>query len=236
MYKKILKQSLFMGIINLTFHINTSNNTFYWENNINLYMILKYSYMKIVFATNNQHKLEEIKDIFPNNFEIVSLKDIGCNEEIPEDYETLEENALQKALFIKNKYGYDCFADDTGLEVDALDGKPGVYSARYAGENRSAEDNMKKVLMEMEQENERSARFKTVIALSMSGKEYLFEGSVEGKILEEKRGEKGFGYDPIFQPRNYDKSFAEMTNEEKNKISHRGRAVKKLIDFFKSLS
>lgn len=225
-----------MGIINLTFHINTSNNTFYWENNINLYMILKYSYMKIVFATNNQHKLEEIKDIFPNNFEIVSLKDIGCNEEIPEDYETLEENALQKALFIKNKYGYDCFADDTGLEVDALDGKPGVYSARYAGENRSAEDNMKKVLMEMEQENERSARFKTVIALSMSGKEYLFEGSVEGKILEEKRGEKGFGYDPIFQPRNYDKSFAEMTNEEKNKISHRGRAVKKLIDFFKSLS
>lgn len=199
-------------------------------------MILKYSYMKIVFATNNQHKLEEIKDIFPNNFEIVSLKDIGCNEEIPEDYETLEENALQKALFIKNKYGYDCFADDTGLEVDALDGKPGVYSARYAGENRSAEDNMKKVLMEMEQENERSARFKTVIALSMSGKEYLFEGSVEGKILEEKRGEKGFGYDPIFQPRNYDKSFAEMTNEEKNKISHRGRAVKKLIDFFKSLS
>lgn len=236
MYKKILKQSLFMGIINLTFHINTSNNTFYWENNINLYMILKYSYMKIVFATNNQHKLEEIKDIFPNNFEIVSLKDIGCNEEIPEDYETLEENALQKALFIKNKYGYDCFADDTGLEVDALDGKPGVYSARYAGENRSAEDNMKKVLMEMELENERSARFKTVIALSMSGKEYLFEGSVEGKILEEKRGEKGFGYDPIFQPRNYDKSFAEMTNEEKNKISHRGRAVKKLIDFFKSLS
>lgn len=236
MYKKILKQSLFMGIINLTFHINTSNNTFYWENNINLYMILKYSYMKIVFATNNQHKLEEIKDIFPNNFEIVSLKDIGCNEEIPEDYETLEENALQKALFIKNKYGYDCFADDTGLEVDALDGKPGVYSARYAGENRSAEDNMKKVLMEMEQENERNARFKTVIALSMSGKEYLFEGSVEGKILEEKRGEKGFGYDPIFQPRNYDKSFAEMTNEEKNKISHRGRAVKKLIDFFKSLS
>lgn len=236
MYKKTLKQSLFMGIINLTFHINTSNNTFYWENNINLYMILKYSYMKIVFATNNQHKLEEIKDIFPNNFEIVSLKDIGCNEEIPEDYETLEENALQKALFIKNKYGYDCFADDTGLEVDALDGKPGVYSARYAGENRSAEDNMKKVLMEMEQENERSARFKTVIALSMSGKEYLFEGSVEGKILEEKRGEKGFGYDPIFQPRNYDKSFAEMTNEEKNKISHRGRAVKKLIDFFKSLS
>lgn len=192
--------------------------------------------MKIVFATNNQHKLEEIKDIFPHNFEILSLKDIGCNEEIPEDHETLEENALQKAMFIKKKYGYDCFADDTGLEVDALGGKPGVYSARYAGENRSAEDNMKKVLQEMEQKENRSARFKTIIALIMSEDEYLFEGKVEGVILRERKGEKGFGYDPIFQPENYDKSFAEMTNEEKNKISHRGRAVKELIDFFKSQS
>lgn len=187
--------------------------------------------MKLVFATNNQHKLEEIARLLEGKHEIVSLREIGCTEEIPEDYDTLDGNALQKARHVKERYGYDCFADDTGLEIAALDNRPGVYSARYAGESKDAEANMRKVLQELEGAPHREARFRTVIALIIGDKEYLFEGKVEGTILTEKQGCTGFGYDPIFQPEGFTQSFAEMHINEKNKISHRGRAVAKLCDF-----
>ncbi len=192
--------------------------------------------MELVFATNNQHKLKELQAILGNEFHLLSLKDIGCNEEIPEEQETLVGNASQKAFFIYNKYGYNCFADDTGLEIEALNGEPGVYSARYAGEEKSAEANMKKVLDKMAKINRRNARFKTVISLILNGEEHLFEGIVEGKILPEKKGGSGFGYDPIFQPEGFDYSFAEMELSQKNKISHRGRAVQKLVAYLKELA
>lgn len=190
--------------------------------------------MKIVFATNNKHKLEEIRRIFEGIHEVVSLEEIRCHDDIPEDHDTLQENALQKARYVKEHYGYDCFADDTGLEIEALNNRPGVYSARFAGPARSAEDNMKKVLEEMAGETNRKAQFRTVIALLMNGKEYLFEGSVSGEILKEKHGSTGFGYDPIFQPDGYTRSFAEMEMDEKNQISHRGRALQKLTVFLKN--
>lgn len=189
--------------------------------------------MDLVFATNNQHKLKELQAILGNEFHLLSLKDIGCDEEIPEEQETLEGNASQKSFFIFNKYGYNCFADDTGLEIAALNGEPGVYSARYAGEEKSAEANMKKVLEKMAKINQRKARFRTVISLIINGKEQLFEGIVDGKILTEKKGNSGFGYDPIFEPDGFDLSFAEMELSEKNKISHRGRAVQKLVSYLK---
>ena len=187
--------------------------------------------MQLVFATNNQHKLEEIRRMLNGKYDIVSLEQIGCHDDIPEDHDTLQENALQKAQYIKEHYGYDCFADDTGLEIEALGNRPGVYSARYAGPAKLAEDNMKKVLAEMEGKDNRKARFRTVIALILHGEEHLFEGCVEGEILAEKHGETGFGYDPIFRPAGYRESFAEMAMDEKNKISHRGRAVEKLYQF-----
>lgn len=189
--------------------------------------------MDLVFATNNQHKLKELQAILGDEFHLLSLKDIGCDEEIPEEQETLEGNASQKSFFIYNKYGYNCFADDTGLEIAALNGEPGVYSARYAGEEKSAEANMKKVLEKMTKINRRKARFRTVISLIIKGEEQLFEGIVDGKILTEKRGNSGFGYDPIFEPDGFDLSFAEMELSEKNKISHRGRAVQKLVSYLK---
>ena len=189
--------------------------------------------MKIVFATNNQHKLEEIKNLLGNHFDILSLKDIDFHEEIPEDHETLEENALQKANHIYKLYKIPCFADDTGLEIEALNGDPGVYSARYAGPQKSAEDNMNKVIKELIDVDNRNARFRSVIALIIDDKEYLFEGIVNGQMLREKKGVKGFGYDPIFKPNTYDVSFAEMGMDEKNKISHRGLAVQKLVEFLK---
>ncbi|HPF50283.1 MAG TPA: non-canonical purine NTP diphosphatase [Draconibacterium sp.] len=192
--------------------------------------------MDIVFATNNQHKLKELQAILGNEFHLLSLNDIGCEEEIPEEQETLEGNASQKSYFIYNKYGYNCFADDTGLEIEALNGEPGVYSARYAGEEKSAEANMKKVLDKMAKINDRKARFRTVISLILNGEEQLFDGIVHGIILKEKRGEAGFGYDPIFQPDGFDQSFAEMDLSEKNKISHRGRAVQKLVNCLKELA
>ena len=192
--------------------------------------------MDIVFATNNQHKLKELQAILGNEFHLLSLNDIGCEEEIPEEQETLEGNASQKSYFIYNKYGYNCFADDTGLEIEALNGEPGVYSARYAGEEKSAEANMKKVLDKMAKINDRKARFRTVISLILNGEEQLFDGIVHGIILKEKRGEAGFGYDPIFQPDSFDQSFAEMDLSEKNKISHRGRAVQKLVNCLKELA
>ncbi len=186
---------------------------------------------KIVFATNNAHKLEEIREILAGLVDIVSLADIGCHEDIPETGATLEENALQKACFIREKYGFDCFADDTGLEVNALNNAPGVYSARYAGEGKNPQDNMNKVLRELEDKEDRSARFRTVIALILDGKEYLFEGEIKGQLIKEKRGEGGFGYDPIFVPDNYSKTFAELGNSIKNTISHRAVAANKLKSF-----
>ncbi|MBF1632669.1 MAG: non-canonical purine NTP diphosphatase [Prevotella sp.] len=191
--------------------------------------------MKIVFATNNKHKLEEIKDILGKDFEIVSLAEIGCHEDIPETGLTLEENARQKSTYIVEHYNHDCFADDTGLEVDALNGEPGVHSARYAeGTDHDSEANMRKLLSKMSNVKERTARFRTVISLIINGVEHQFEGRVEGHIATEKHGKEGFGYDPIFIPEGYDKSFAELGEEVKNQISHRARAVKKLAEYLSS--
>ena len=199
--------------------------------------------MKIVFATNNQHKLDEIRNILGKDFEIVSLNEIGCHEDIPETGKTLEENAWQKANYIFNKYGLSCFADDTGLEVDALNGAPGVFSARYAGgEGHDSEANMQKLLRELAEKNNRKARFRTVIALILKDKSRgtgderreTFEGIVEGHIAHEKSGAEGFGYDTIFVPDGYNQSFAELGIDIKNQISHRARAVKKLAEYFNS--
>ena len=191
--------------------------------------------MELIFATNNSHKLEELQAIMGNRIQLLSLNDIGCNEEIPEDQATLEGNASQKAFYIYNKYGYNCFADDTGLEIEALNGEPGVYSARYAGEEKSAEANMDKVLAGLLKIKNRNARFRTVISLVIDGIEKQFEGFVEGTILNERRGISGFGYDPIFQPTGFSKTFAEMNLTDKNKISHRGRAVEKLVLYLNDL-
>lgn len=208
---------------------------FYGTHSLSLYKKLKK--MKLVFATNNQHKLDEVRQITaPYGIEIVSLADIHCQEEIPETAETLEGNAWQKAHFLREKYGMDCFADDTGLEVEVLHNAPGVYSARYAGSGHDSEANMKKLLQNLAGEKNRKARFRTVIALTIGGKEYTFEGIVSGKITTEKRGEGGFGYDPIFMPDGYDKTFAELGNDVKNQISHRAQAVGKLGAFLASIS
>lgn len=182
----------------------------------------------LVFATNNRHKLDEVQKIAGSSFQIKSLSEIGCHEEIPETADTLEGNALLKARYVKEHYGYDCFADDTGLEVEALGNAPGVYSARYAGEEKSSEANIRKLVAALEGQPNRKARFRTVIALILNGKEALFEGIVQGKIIEEKKGVSGFGYDPVFVPEGYAQTFAEMGNETKNTISHRAEAVKKL--------
>ncbi|MCC8170278.1 MAG: non-canonical purine NTP diphosphatase [Parabacteroides sp.] len=182
----------------------------------------------LVFATNNRHKLDEVQKIAGNDFHIRSLSEIGCHEEIPETADTLEGNALLKARYVKEHYGYDCFADDTGLEVEALGNVPGVYSARYAGEERNPEANIRKLVTALEGATNRKARFRTVIALILNGKEELFEGIVQGEIIPEKRGVSGFGYDPVFVPEGYTQTFAEMGNETKNTISHRAEAVKKL--------
>ena len=188
--------------------------------------------MKIVFATNNKNKLHEIREILGNNLEIVSLNDIGCHEDIPETGNTLEENALQKARYVYDKYHIDCFADDTGLEVEALGGAPGVHSARYAeGTDHDSEANMRKLLYELRYDKNRKAQFRTVIALILHGELHEFEGLVRGKIGTEKHGTEGFGYDPLFIPEGYDESFAELGDDVKNKISHRARAVRKLADY-----
>lgn len=192
---------------------------------------MKSSIKKIVFATNNPHKLEEARVILQDSVEILSLEDIGCHDDIPETAETLEGNALIKARWVKEKYNYDCFADDTGLMVDSLGGAPGVYSARYAGPHCSPADNIRLLLKELHGKQDRKARFKTVVALLMDGKEYIFEGTVEGEIAGSESGEGGFGYDPVFIPEEKGISFAEMAPEEKNKISHRGRAMTKLAEF-----
>ncbi len=189
---------------------------------------------KIVFATNNKHKLEEIKNILKGDFEVLSLLDIGFNEDIPETGVTLSENAAQKSHAIYNRYDIDCFSDDTGLEVVALNGQPGVYSARYAGEGCSFEDNVNKLLKELEGKENRNAAFSTVISLIIDGKEHQFEGRIEGQITKDKYGKGGFGYDPIFKPNGYDITFAEMDADTKNKISHRALATKNLIAFLRA--
>lgn len=191
--------------------------------------------MKLVFATNNRHKLHEINHLLNGSFELLSLADIGCTEEIPENQPTIEGNASEKAFYIFNKYGLNCFADDTGLEIEALNGEPGVYSARYAGDEKSPEKNIELVLQKLAKIKNRKARFKTVISLVIDGREIQFEGIVNGRILEEKRGTTGFGYDPVFKPDESPLSFAEMPLDEKNKISHRARATQKLIDYLTHL-
>ncbi|MBQ3622239.1 MAG: non-canonical purine NTP diphosphatase [Bacteroidaceae bacterium] len=189
--------------------------------------------MKLVFATNNKHKLDEVRSILGDRVEVLSLNDINCHDDIPETAETLQGNALIKARYIYNKYGIDCFADDTGLEVDALNGEPGVYSARYAGEQHCSEDNMNKLLQNLTGKTNRNAQFRTVIALIINGEETLFDGIVKGTISKEKTGDSGFGYDPIFVPEGHTESFAQMDSKQKNKISHRYRAVVKLCDYLK---
>lgn len=187
--------------------------------------------MKICFATNNKNKLEEIRKAFDSTYEIVSLQDIGCHEELPETQKTIEGNSSQKAHYVAQKYKVNCFADDTGLEIDALHGEPGVFSARYAGEGCSFQDNMDKVLANLKDVKNRNAQFKTVITLVLEGKEHQFLGIAKGAIRTEECGCKGFGYDPIFEPAGFDITFAEMSMEQKNEISHRGKAVKQLSAF-----
>jgi XTP/dITP diphosphohydrolase len=189
--------------------------------------------MKLVFASNNKNKLQEIRYQLPPEIELLSLEDIGCHEEIPETADTIEGNAILKADYVTEHYGYNCFADDTGLEVTALNGAPGVYSARYAGEEKDANANMDKLLAELEGIENRSAQFKTVITLNLNGQQHLFTGIVQGHITHQKAGDKGFGYDPVFIPAGSNHTFAQILLEEKALLSHRGRAVKQLIDFLK---
>ena len=186
---------------------------------------------QLVFATNNAHKLDEVRNIVGDTFDILSLEQIGCHDDIEETADTFEGNALIKARYIKEKYGYDCFADDSGLEITALGGAPGVFSARFPGEAHNSEKNMDKVLSLMQGASDRSARFRTVAALVIGNREYTFEGEIKGQILEERRGKGGFGYDPIFLPEGETLTFAEMCETQKNAISHRARAMKKLADF-----
>jgi XTP/dITP diphosphohydrolase len=189
--------------------------------------------MQLVFASNNKNKIREIQQLLPDTIQILSLEEIGCHEEIPETADTIEGNAILKANYVTEKYGYDCFADDTGLEVEALNGAPGVYSARYAGEQKSSEDNMNTLLEALSDKKNRNAQFKTVIALNLNKAQQLFTGIAKGQITTEKTGTQGFGYDPVFQPEGYSKTFAELSIEEKSAISHRGKATKQLINFLK---
>ncbi|MGZ9733917.1 non-canonical purine NTP diphosphatase [Flavobacterium sp. GNP002] len=189
--------------------------------------------MQLVFASNNKNKILEIQSILPDTIEILSLESIGCYEDIPETATTIEGNAILKANYVTQKYGYNCFADDTGLEVDALNGEPGVYSARYAGEQRNSDDNMDKLLECLSDKSNRKAQFKTVIALNLNGKQHLFTGIARGEITLEKFGNQGFGYDPVFKPEEYQETFAQLSLDIKNKISHRGKATQLLIDFLK---
>ncbi|MFT3794279.1 non-canonical purine NTP diphosphatase [Flavobacterium sp.] len=190
--------------------------------------------MQLVFASNNKNKILEIQNMLPESIRILSLGDIGCHEDIPETADTIEGNAILKADYVAQNYGYDCFADDTGLEVTALNGAPGVISARYAGEHKNADDNMAKLLSELENKSDRSAQFKTVIALNLKGQQHLFTGIVKGEIIREKIGDQGFGYDPVFKSQGHERTFAQLSLEEKAAISHRGIAVQKLIGFLLS--
>ncbi len=187
--------------------------------------------MQLVFASNNRNKIIEIQSMLPDPIKILSLADIGCHDDIPETADTIEGNAILKADYVTKNYGYDCFADDTGLEVDALGGVPGVYSARYAGEQKNTDDNIEKLLFELQRKTDRSAQFKTVIALNLRGNQYLFTGIAKGEIIGERKGNAGFGYDPVFQPEGSSRTFAEFSMEEKAAASHRGKAVRQLVAF-----
>ena len=191
--------------------------------------------MQLVFATNNPNKLHEVQSLIPKGITLLSLEDIGCFEDVPETQDTIKDNAIQKASYIKSHYGYDCFADDTGLEVEALNGAPGVYSARYAGEQRNSEDNIQKLLENLKHSDNRKARFKTVIALELQGDQHQFTGICKGEITKNKSGTNGFGYDPIFKAEGYHKTFAELSLEEKNRIGHRGIAINQLVKFLNTL-
>ncbi len=191
--------------------------------------------MQLVFASNNKNKIKEIQQLLPSSIEILSLESIGCHEEIPETADTIEGNAILKANYVTQKYGYDCFADDTGLEATILNGEPGVYSARYAGEQRNSEDNMNLLLENLAGQSNRTAQFKTVIALNIKGQQQLFTGVAKGKITIEKSGNQGFGYDPIFQPEGYEETFADLALEIKNQISHRAKATQLLISFLNQI-
>ncbi|MCX2738595.1 non-canonical purine NTP diphosphatase [Pontibacter anaerobius] len=190
---------------------------------------------KLCFATNNRHKLAEVSQMLEGKYELLSLQDIGCNEELPEEQDTLEGNSRQKAEYVWDNYSVSCFADDTGLEVEALNGEPGVYSARYAGPQRSDADNINKLLESLQGQQNRRARFRTSITLILDGQQHQFEGIVTGSIATEWQGDKGFGYDPVFIPDGHDRTFAQMSAGEKNAISHRGRATEELVRFLKSL-
>ncbi|MGB0982310.1 MAG: non-canonical purine NTP diphosphatase [Winogradskyella sp.] len=191
--------------------------------------------MQLVFATNNRNKLKEVQSLLPKHIKLLSLADINCTEDIPETQPSIKGNAIQKAEYLKTNYGYDCFADDTGLEVNALNGEPGVFSARYAGLQRNADDNINKLLTKLEPKTDRSAQFKTVIALHLNGNIHTFTGICKGDISRKKHGEGGFGYDPIFKAEGYIKTFAQLPLNEKNKVGHRGKAVRKLVDFLDTL-
>jgi XTP/dITP diphosphohydrolase len=206
----------------------------YFQKVVSLSSINSSRKMKLVFATNNKNKILEVQQMLPSTIEIISLESIGCFEEIPETADTIEENAIMKANYVTQKYGHDCFADDTGLEVEALNGEPGVFSARYAGEQRNSDDNMNKLLKALTDEPNRKAQFKTVIALNLNGKQHLFTGIAKGEITLEKTGNQGFGYDPIFKPEGYEVTFAQLSLEEKGTISHRGKATEQLIVFLKN--
>jgi XTP/dITP diphosphohydrolase len=203
------------------------------QNILSLSNPIKTKKMQLVFASNNKNKIKEIQQLLPSTIEILSLEAIGCHEEIPETSDTIEGNAILKANYVTQKYGYNCFADDTGLEVEALNGEPGVYSARYAGEQRNSDDNMNKLLENLYGKENRNAQFKTVIALNYEGKQHLFTGIAKGEITTKKSGNQGFGYDPIFRPNSYQETFADLTLETKNQISHRGKAIQLLISFFR---
>lgn len=191
--------------------------------------------MKLVFASNNKNKIIEVQNLLPDTIQIMSLEEIGCLEDIPETAQTIEGNAILKANYVTERYGYDCFADDSGLEVDALNGAPGVISARYAGEHKNNDDNIEKLLFELSNKTNRKAHFKTVIALNINKQQHLFTGIAKGEIIKERKGTNGFGYDPVFQPNDYDRTFAELSLEEKSAISHRAKAVKELIIFLNTI-
>jgi XTP/dITP diphosphohydrolase len=191
--------------------------------------------MQLVFVSNNKHKILEIQNMLPDSIKILSLEDINCNEDIPETADTIEGNAILKANYVTERYGYDCFADDTGLEVDSLNGEPGVHSARYAGEQKNAHDNISKLLSELSEKESRKAQFKTVIALNINGRQHLFTGIVKGDITEERIGNEGFGYDPVFRPEGFSKTFAQFSMQEKADVSHRGKAVRQLVSFLERI-
>ncbi|PKW30037.1 non-canonical purine NTP diphosphatase [Flavobacterium lindanitolerans] len=192
--------------------------------------------MKLVFASNNKNKIKEIQNLLPDDIQILSLEDIGCYEDIPETADTIEGNAILKADYVTKNYGYDCFADDSGLEVNALDGAPGVYSARYAGEQKNDQNNIDKLLLELENKTDRKANFKTVIALNLKGQQTLFTGKIFGTIITERRGTNGFGYDPVFLPDGFSYTFAQLSLEEKGAVSHRAQAVRQLIEYLKKIT